>query len=292
VRGRFRLSQAGKGPNDPWFRIGSLDVNTSMLVVLMTVVAWVVYAVEPLDKPLMVGMALFPWDVLDGQVWRVVTWPFSYPGIGIFDVLNLFLFWYFGQDIEANLLGRTRFLKMISWMTVALGALMVLMYAAIPSFSAVLVGLGALELMIVLAWIAEWPTRRFLFNIPAWLFGLVIVGISILSHVGERQWWLLLHFLLGIALCAVVARHYGMLTEHHFVPHLHRPKRQPKVRRERRTFDPGRPTVVPGPWEPPVSRDEARMNALLDKIHAEGQASLTEKEKAELLELRDRLRRR
>jgi hypothetical protein len=34
------------------------------------------------------------------------------------------------------------------------------------------------------------------------------------------------------------------------------------------------------------------MNALLEKIHASGQDSLSEAEKAELLALRDRLRRR
>ena len=292
MRGRFRLSQAGKGPNDPWFRIGSLDVNTSVLVVLMTVVAWIVFAVEPLDKPVMRAMALLPWDVADGQLWRVATWPFSYPGIDLWDVLNLFFFWYFGQDIENNLLGRSRFLKMIVWMTVGLGVLLMAMYLLIPTFTAVLAGLGTLELMIVLAWIAEWPTRRFLFNIPAWLFGLVIVGLQVLNLVAYREGWLLLHFLLGIALCAVIARHYGMLTEHHVIPHFHLPHREPRQRRPKRTFDPGRPTVVAGPWEPPVSRDEARMNEILDKIHAEGQASLTDKERAELLELRERLRRR
>jgi hypothetical protein len=70
------------------------------------------------------------------------------------------------------------------------------------------------------------------------------------------------------------------------------PRRQPKARRPKRTFDNSRPTVVAGPWEAPVSRDEARMNEILDKIHAEGQAALTDKERAELLEIRERLRRR
>lgn len=272
-----------------------------MFVVLLTVAAWIVFAVEPIDKPIMQLLGLDPAKALEGQLWRLVSWPFSYPydlggfglgGISIWSVLNLFFFWYFGQDIEANLLGRSRFLRMIVWMTLALGVLLVMMDAAIPAFSGVLAGLGSLELMIVLAWIAEWPDRRFLFNIPAWLFGLVIVGLNVLSLMGARQWWLLLHFLLGIVVCAVIARHYGMLAERHAIPHLHLPHRQPRVRKPKRTFDSSRPTVVTGPWEPQVSRDEARMNALLDKIHAEGQAALTDKERAELLELRDRLRRR
>lgn len=43
---------------------------------------------------------------------------------------------------------------------------------------------------------------------------------------------------------------------------------------------------------PAESPDEARMNALLEKIHESGQASLSSAEQKELLELRDRLRRR
>ena len=118
---------------------------------------------------------------------------------------------------------------------------------------------------------------------------------QVLQLVGYRDWWNLLHFLVGIVVCAVIARHYGMLSEHKFVPHIRMPHRERKPKRPKRAFDTSRPTVVTGPWEPrepQVSRDEARMNALLDKIHAQGQASLTEKEQAELLELRDRLRRR
>lgn len=290
MRGRFRLTPSGRGPSDPWFHIGTLEVTTSMAVVLLSVVSFVVFAVEPIDKPVMRAMALYPWHVADGEVWRVATWPFSYPSIGLFDILNVFFFWYFGQDIERNLLGRTRFLKMIVWMTIALGALLMAMYALIPTFSAVLTGLATLQLIILLAWIAEWPNRMFLFNIPAWLVGVVIVGIQVVVLLGYREGWQLLHFLLGIGLCAIVARHYGMLTERHFIPHVRVPHRQKRARGPRRSFDSSRPTVVPGPWEPPVSRDEARMNALLEKIHASGQASLTDAERAELLELRERLR--
>lgn len=294
MRRRFRLGNAGDGPNDPWFRIGTLDVTTPIAVVILTVAAWVVFAVEPIDKPIMRSLALLPWDVAEGQVWRVLTWPFSYPSIDIWAVIDLALFWYFGTDLERNLLGRSRFLRMIVWMTVALGALLMAMYLLIPPFSAVLVGLATLELMVLLAWIAEWPTRMFFFNIPAWLLGVVIVGLQVLQMVGYRDWWNLLHFLVGILVCAFIARHYGMFSESKVVPQVRRPRREPKVRRRRRgrTFDTSRPTVVTGPWEPPaVSRDEARMNALLDKIHAEGQAALTDKERKELLELRDRLRR-
>ena len=294
MRRRLRLSPSGGGPNDPWFHIGTLEVTTSMAVVLLSVAGIVLWAFTggQLTEPLV----LDPQKVLEGQVWRIVTWPFAYVGLTFWDALTIFFFWYFGTEIERDLLGRVRFTKFLVWSTILLGVLLVGMYAAIPTFFAFLWTLDTLQLMVLLLWIAEWPQRRFLFNIPAWLFGVVIVGISVLQFVGTGQGWLLLHFLLGIGICALVARHYGALSEHRWVPNLHVPHRQPKAKKQRRHFDPGRPTVVPGPWdspvEPRVSKDEARMNVLLDKIHASGTDSLTDKERAELLELRERLRRR
>ena len=57
-----------------------------------------------------------------------------------------------------------------------------------------------------------------------------------------------------------------------------------------------RPDRRQGPWQPPepapVSRDQAELDALLDKISASGMDSLTDHEREQLLVLRDRLRRR
>lgn len=287
------MTPAGKGPHDPWFHIGTLEVTTAMAVVLLSVVSFVVFAVDP---QLLGWLALDPERVLHGQVWRLITWPFSYVDISFWDAVTVFIFWYFGQDLEKNLLGRTKFLKFVLFSTLALGLLLVGIYAAFPFFG-VLWTLNTIELMVLLLWIAEWPTRRFMFNVPAWVLGLALVGMQVLSLTGHRAWQFLLHFVVGIALCALIGRHYGALAEHHWVPDLVK-RRTPKAKRQRKHFDPSRPTVVSGPWdasltpEPRVTPDEARMNALLDKIHAHGQDSLSAKEKAELLELRERMRRR
>jgi hypothetical protein len=77
------------------------------------------------------------------------------------------------------------------------------------------------------------------------------------------------------------------------VPAL-RLRRRPKPKRQRRSAS--GPTVVQGPWQPtvtpPVSRDQAALDALLDKISAGGMDSLTDGEREQLMVLRDRLRRR
>ena len=79
-----------------------------------------------------------------------------------------------------------------------------------------------------------------------------------------------------------------------WVPNLAIRSKPKKPMRCRRSGGEG--TVVAGPWQPPstppVSRDQAELDALLDKISATGMDSLTDQERQHLLVLRDRLRRR
>ncbi len=298
VTRRFSPSPGGRGPNDPWFRLGSLDVNTTVLVVLLSVAAFVVFAVEPIDKPVMRALLLDPQQVLQGQLWRLITWPFAYVSFGFWDVLTLFFFWYFGNDLETNDLNRGRFLKFLIWVTVSLGLLSVALTVLLP-FNGFLAGLGGVEIIVLLAWIAEHPDRRMLFNIPAWGFGVVIVGVEVLQLLGYQLWFDLVNLLLGIVVCAVIARSVGLLSAYTFVPHLggggtgRRPRTRRESRRQSRQSRRGAssgPTVVVGPWGPTPSKHQARMDALLDKIHESGSESLSDAERRELLELRDRLR--
>jgi hypothetical protein len=175
--------------------------------------------------------------------------------------------------------------------TVGLGLLWVAVVELGPRFG-LLFSLNQLELMVLLVFIAEYPHRRFFFNIPGWVIGAIIVGISVLSYVGNRQWLLLMNFALGLLLTAIVARSLGLMSEWRGVPSL-RIRRSPRPKRQRRASG---PTVVQGPWHasgpPPVSRDQAALDALLDKISASGMDSLTDQEREQLMILRDRLRRR
>jgi hypothetical protein len=147
--------------------------------------------------------------------------------------------------------------------------------------------------MVLLVFIAEYPHARFFFNIPGWVIGAVIIALYVLGYVGNRQWLYLINFLLGLVLTALVARSWGLMSEWGQVPQI-RVKR--RTRRKRRRSQPGAPSVVQGPWQPaptpPVSRDQAELDALLDKISAGGMESLTDQERDQLMVLRDRLRRR
>jgi len=237
-----------------------------------------------------------------GKVWTLLTWPFvTVQGADVFwTVLTIFFFWYFGSDIERSMLGKRKFLGMLAIWTVVLG-LLLLGISAATGVQEALYGLNLVELMVLLLWVAEWPTRMFFFNIPAWLIGVILAGIQVIQYLGDRRWTMLLVFLVGAVVCGFVARQFGMLAQYPWIPKLgarRRPRPAGSAKPKRRDFDPSRPTVVSGPWSPPQARvdpvptpDEQRMDELLDKIHEFGSASLTEAERVELKELSQRRRR-
>jgi hypothetical protein len=290
------MARPGRGSDDGWFRLGSVDITTVLLVAFLAIVSFVVWALEPPGKPIQSALMLDPDAFTHGQVWRIITWPIAYPnGMGFFDIIAIALFWYFGTEIERQL-GRKRMAWFLGLVTVGLGLLWVFIVEVstpTPSLFS-LFSLNQLELMVLLVFIAEYPSRRFFFNIPGWVIGVVIIAISVLGYLGERDWRLLLNFVLGLALTAVIARSMGLMAELTWVPNLAVRRKPKKPKRNRRTSGEG--TVVAGPWNPaptpPVSRDQAELDALLDKISATGMDSLSDQERQHLLVLRDRLRRR
>jgi Family of unknown function (DUF6576) len=292
------MARPGRGSGDGWFRLGSMEFTTVVIVVALVIVSLVDYAVEPIGKPVQTHLLLDPDSVMNGQVWRLVTWPVAYPlGFGLFDILAVFFFWYFGNEIEAQL-GKRRMLWFLGLLTVGLGLLWVVVVELLPFGYDVLYSLNQVQLMVLLTFIAEYPRRRFFFNIPGWVIAAVIIGLDVVNYLGQRNWLLLINLFLGLLLTAVLARSLGLLAELTWVPRmsLRRRTRTPKRPRRPGPAPAGGGTVVTGPWQPtptpPVSRDQAALDDLLDKISASGMDSLTDAEREQLLILRDRLRRR
>jgi hypothetical protein len=158
-----------------------------------------------------------------------------------------------------------------------------------------LASLNTIGLLLALVFIAEYPHIRFYFAIPGWVVGVVLVGVQVIQLLGYRYLVDLYTFLCSLVIVAVMARSVGLLAERTFIPHVKLPsvrRRRDRRRAQRHTG----PTVVQGPWHPPVtppvSRDQAELDALLDKISASGMDSLTDGEREQLMVLRDRLRRR
>ena len=117
MAGRFSFSvPEHRDRSDPWFRIGTLDVTTTMLVVLASVASLFLWAISrEASSYLWLSSSL----VKHGEVWRLLTWPLANEPT-LWTVITIAIFWYFGSQVE-GLLGRNRFGIMLLLLTVIPG---------------------------------------------------------------------------------------------------------------------------------------------------------------------------
>ena len=274
----FNVSRDHSG--DAWFRLGRLEVTSTVLLVLAGAVGLVLSAFMPV---LLEFGAFAPGEVLRGQVWRVLTWPFV-SGVSLWSVLTLVLLWYFGRDLE-NQVGRRAMMALYVglWATLTVVNFVIGLLLS----GGVLAGLDAIQFIVLLLWIAEYPRRPFFFGIPAWVVGAVLVAIQVLQLIMIRNVAGLVSLVLTGIVAMFIARAFGLLSELTFLP-----------------GGPGgrggsRPAPVVRAAKPSRARQKAaarqasdheRMDALLEKISEQGIHSLTPAERKELEALRERRR--
>jgi membrane associated rhomboid family serine protease len=305
MAGRFSFSvPERRNAGDPWFRIGTLEVTTTVLVVLLCVVGMFIRAIS-LDAWL--RLVLFPDLVRDGEVWRIITWPVANEA-GLWPVITLAIFWYFGREIE-GLLGRVRF------------GVLLLVLAVVPGLVGTAVdlpqaGLRPVELAVFLVFVAEYPYIRFFFGIPAWAIGAVFLGIEVLQLLGDRNEEGIIFLFVTIAAAAITTRSMGLLSSLPWIPAIpigrSSAKRHSSRKRSGRSSKKhgGGGEVVAGPWPssrpgpsssshlpqpPPTAEhlaDQAELDSLLDKISDRGMDGLSADEKRRLNELSKRMRNR
>ena len=281
MAGRFAYSKPNhRGPNDPWFRIGTLDIGSAALLALMCVVSVVLYALEPVDKPILFKLALIPTEVTSGQVWRILTWPLA-NGLDqqlLWVIISIAVLWYVGSRLEEQV-GRIKF----AWFLLMIVVIPGLVGTALDLPQA---GVHTVQLVVLLTFIAEHPNVRFFFGIPAWVLGAVYVAAEVLQLMGDRDGRRLLFFLVSLIVGALAARAVGMLEVFPWIPKISMPHRRREPKRSRR------PAVVAGPWAgtSPIPSAQGELDDLLDKISASGINSLSKAEKERLNELSKRLR--
>ncbi|MDO5737248.1 MAG: rhomboid family intramembrane serine protease [Propionibacteriaceae bacterium] len=267
---------SARSRDDYWFSLGRFQITTTLLVVLLGAVgmlAWVFSGGRT------VALAFIPEAVFGGQVWRLFTWPLA-EYLDLWQVLMLVMLWYFGRDIETTI-GRNQMAKLFLGIWVSLTVAALIIGVLLPGVG--LAGIRQVQFAILLLWIAEYPTRKFFFGIPAWVLGSVLLGIQILGMIGGRTWGALFVLLFGLLGVAIAARRVGLLSNATMVPgaiNRNRPSRSSSARKSQPTRQDRRHVS-----------DEDRMDALLGKISAEGIHSLTKGERAELEKLRQRRRR-
>jgi len=285
MSGRFQISFPGRRDHDdPWFRVGTLDVTTSVLVPALCVLSMFIWAANPdFLRPLV----LFADDVRHGQIWRLVTWPLANEP-NIWTMLTIAMLWYFGRELE-RMIGRVKF----AWM--------LLLLAVIPGLVGTLLdinqaGIRPVQIAIFCVFCMELPEVRFFGGIPAWVFAAVIVGIEVLQLIGLRLPELIVLLAVSLATAFLAGRAFGVLAQYEWIPKLGRQRGGRSRRRKRSSRRAGAgsgTSVVAGPWagsNTPNPRDQRELDALLDKISANGIDSLTRDEKARLNELSKKLR--
>ncbi len=290
--GRYEFRLPERPARDGWFRVGSVDVTTTALLVFLGVASMLVYAIS---QEAAAKLAFYGGSVRSGEVWRLVTWPVLNPPTEIWVVLTLAFFWFVGHRIE-DLVGRRRFTTLIAAMTVLPAA-----FVSLFTFSAdtgYAYGLSILGTGLLVVFALDNPGAMFFFGIPAWAIAAIFVFIDVMRLVGNRVWGQLLVELLAIVVALIGARMFGLLST---FPALRRTARTPRRAAVARPSTPRRrhtdAEVLAGPWAAPATAtdhaaDEAALNVLLDKIGATGMDSLTRDEKARLNELSKRLRER
>lgn len=246
-----------------------------MFVVLWVAVSWVagVLVQATTGQPLLVNLLAYsPWLAAQGELWRIASWPLA-NSLSMWAVLNLFFFYTFGSEVEQQL-GRQRMAKLLAGMWLALTltstAVGLLMHA-----NAWLVGIGQVQFLLFLLWIADNPRRPFFFNIPAWVVGAVIVAVQVLQMLGARDASGVVELLVGAALVAVLGRRFGMLDDYPWIPGRTSPRPARQQRAARRQHE-------------QKAADAARLDQLLDKIGQGGMDSLSPAERRELMRLRNR----
>lgn len=156
------------------------------LVIAVTVVLSVIVALGNHRTPLFEYAALEPARVYEGQVWRLVTWPFVQPGPLKLLFACLFLYW-FGRDL-ADVWGSRRFLAVYGGVVAVAGIGTCLVALVYPSArDHVHLGDYAIAAAMTVAWGLWFPDRviRIYFVIPlrgyllAWLTVIVTVLFAI-----------------------------------------------------------------------------------------------------------------
>ncbi|MGN6694545.1 MAG: rhomboid family intramembrane serine protease [Aquihabitans sp.] len=321
MSGRYAFSMPEPRQRDGWFRIGTLDMTTTNIVVGLGLLSMLLYAI---DIEAFYQGAYFAPYVRDGELWRVATWPLvNAPSIWV--LIGLVFFWWVGHQVEDQL-GRKAQAVLLAAMTVLPAVIVTLLdgsrapnsVAALESTAyAASVSLLSLGLLCVFA--LDRPNAPFFFGISAWLIAAVFVAIEALQLIGIRAWSQLLLGALVILIACFGAAQRGMLGEFEWIPRLSflsggpvspygtpgsaKPKSAKRFGKGRgrgkdksgATFTPGGgKTVVTGPWNVPqggpTPLEQAELDVLLDRISAGGIDSLTPHEKERLNALSKRMR--
>lgn len=292
----FGSSSFGRSP-DPWFRVGNIDVSTTIAVIGFGVFSLFIWLIEGPTRSISVNFWLTS-AVQDGEVWRIFTWPFFIePGASVFWTILLYaIFYLLGSQLEARM-GRRPYTIFLAALTIGAGVFMSV-FQLITNISGGAGGLRYLELCVLVGFALAWPDARFWPGIPAWAIAAGIVAIDLLQSLADRDNYSIVMLLVIIGLALVLLRGMGFAEGQAWIPRVRLPTAfgadVPRSRREGRPSRARRKSNLKPVAPDPVQSDLADMeiDALLDQVANEGLDSLTKAQRKRLEDHSKRLRKR
>lgn len=282
--------------DDPWFRIGGYPVSTTAFVVGLGVISMIIWGIEGRFGPLFRELVLVSEDyslgsVVEGDVWRLVTWPIPNEP-DIWTIILFAIFYMLGSQIE-SLLGRWRFAFFLIALTLV-PAVIVTAVEAVSGINGYVAGLRMVEVGVLVAFAAQYAHARFWPGIPGWVIAVVIVGLDAIQALGNRNWFALIVLACTVAVALLGIRAFGYATNLAWIPKLSLASssgqsssggREPRSRRRSRSRDHLRAV--------PMSDEKVspEIDALLDQVSSQGLDSLTRKQRKQLEAHARRLRR-
>ncbi|MGI9621959.1 MAG: rhomboid family intramembrane serine protease [Acidimicrobiales bacterium] len=304
---RYSFSSPWSRGNEPWFRVGQVDVTTTVAVIGVGLIYMLVWAIEGPARSISKHLWLISEEfgvgsVIEGQIWRLATWPVvNEPDI--WAILLFAIFYMLGNQLE-NLMGRRPFMFFLLALTLMPAIVVTLVELILSDFAGFAFGLRFVELGVLAAFAAQYPTARFWPGIPAWIIAAVIIALDFLQALGDRNDYEFVMLATVIITSLIGFRSFGFANELEWIPRIPLPaaitgsSAQPSPPRQRRRKSRGRGranlSVAPPPSSPPQSdrRMEMEIDALLDQVAEQGLDSLSKDQRKRLEDHSKRLRKR
>jgi len=224
-------------------------------------------------------------NVVDrGWIWTPLTYVLVNPP-SLWLLLTSYFLWRFGEQVERHL-GRRVFVKLVTGLVVVTPLLLTLVgFIGLREWGAA--GMMQMEFGVFLAFATLYPRAQvslIFVTVEVWILAVAFVGVSALGNIATRN-WAGLFVLAGEVLFA-----YGYMRYeqgHWTLPSLSLLKRKPRLRLLEDADVPrkrGRASSAPD------AGSEARVDAILEKIHHQGLQSLTDEERRVMQEASESLR--
>ncbi len=299
---RYSFSSPFSHGNDPWFRVGQVDVTTTVAVIGMGILSMFVWAIEGPSRSVSKQLWLVSSDyfnatgVLDGQVWRLVTWPIANQP-DFWAILLFAVFYMLGSQLE-NLMGRRPFMWFLLLLTAVPAVVVTLVELVLTDFVGIAAGLRFIEIGVLVAFAAQYPQARFWPGIPALAMAGIIVAIDYLQILGDRNEYEFVLLTAIVATSLVGMRSFGFAQELSGIPAVRLPAamtgsaapRPPSATRSRKRGRGNLSAVPSAPANDPLA--DMEIDALLDQVAEHGLDSLSKDQRKRLEEHSKRLRKR